>query len=102
MRRSALDRFFENVRSHPDGCWEWTGNLWFWDGHPFMPSRWAYRYWVDEIPDGHRLTRLCALRHCVNPQHLEPSPRVKTAEMADPSTAWGRTKDQKGMLRPCV
>ena len=37
-----------------------------------LAHRWSYEYHVGPIPDGLQLDHLCRVRHCVNPQHLEP------------------------------
>jgi hypothetical protein len=79
--RPAIDRFLEKVdRSSPDGCWLWTGFIWrsgygcFWqeDGASTRAHRFAYEHFVGPIPDGLVLDHLCRVRHCVNPDHLEP------------------------------
>ena len=45
----------------------------FWDGeHTGSAHRFAYELWVGPIPDGLHLDHLCRVRHCVNPDHLEP------------------------------
>lgn len=74
------ERFWAKVR--PTGfCWEWTGfrND---DGYGgFFPTndvpavlahRHAYELLVGPIPDGLVIDHLCRVRHCVNPDHLEP------------------------------
>lgn len=60
------------------GCWLWTGprsRL----GYPTLKvgdehgaHRLAYRLWKGSIPDGLTIDHLCRVRHCVNPEHLEP------------------------------
>lgn len=65
----------------PDGidCWLWTGPI---DvngyGHVNVGSttttahRAVYRGLVGNIPAALELDHLCRVRHCVNPDHLEP------------------------------
>lgn len=77
------DRFWNKVHKIPNGCWEWTANL-FWDGYgQFMAHadgkrvalrahRWAYENIVGRIPKGMVIDHLCRNRKCVNPIHLEP------------------------------
>lgn len=62
-----------------DGCWLWTaarnqnGYGRFWDGVRLVQAhRWSYEYHVGAIPEGLQLDHLCRVRHCVNPEHLEP------------------------------
>lgn len=58
-----------------DGCWLWLGyrNK---DGYAIYSGRSAHRTlytWLrGPIPDGLQLDHLCRVRHCVNPDHLEP------------------------------
>lgn len=60
-------------------CWLWTSvtneagygtmkvRSKFWLAH-----RWVYEQLVGPIPEGLVLDHLCRVRHCVNPDHLEP------------------------------
>jgi hypothetical protein len=87
MDESLLVRFAAKVKSSPDGCWLWTASQ---DGGGYgilgvkegkkMPMRKAHRVsyvlFVGPIPDGLDLDHLCRVRHCVNPDHLEPVTRT--------------------------
>lgn len=61
------------------GCWEWTGYR-FQDGYGGIKNgrswrvahRVLYELLVGRVPLGLQLDHLCRVRHCVNPQHLEP------------------------------
>lgn len=68
---------------NPDtGCWEWTGSIGRtpnsgygkvrWDGRSQRAHRVIYELLVGKIPEGLQLDHLCRVRHCVNPDHLEP------------------------------
>jgi hypothetical protein len=64
------------------GCWGWTASLkgggygqWFSQGKPCYAHRAVYELLVGPIPDGMTLDHLCRIRHCVNPDHLEPVTR---------------------------
>lgn len=67
-----------------DSCWLWTGSLhslgyaraWV-DGTRVYAHRYAYEETVGPIPDGLDLDHLCRVRHCVNPDHLEPVTRAE-------------------------
>lgn len=60
-------------------CWEYAGWL---DKHGYGYTRFEGKTWrahrlsyvllVGDIPDGLVLDHLCRVRHCVNPDHLEP------------------------------
>lgn len=72
-------RFAALYAVDPSGCWPWTG--WtdpngyakFTTGKKaHLAHRWSYEQHVGPIPDGLVLDHLCRVRHCVNPEHLEP------------------------------
>lgn len=60
-------------------CWEWTGYL-NTNGYgtvnignaPRLAHRVVWTVLVGPIPEGLELDHLCRVRHCVNPDHLEP------------------------------
>lgn len=64
-------------------CWEWTGFIdsggygssIAYDGRQQRPHRVVWQMLVGPIPDGMDLDHLCRVRHCVNPDHLEPVTR---------------------------
>lgn len=78
-RRPTLDARFWSKVLKTDGCWLWMagrfstgyGNFSV-HGRPGMAHRFAYELLVGPIPEGLELDHLCRLRHCVNPEHLEP------------------------------
>lgn len=86
-----MDRFLEKIDT--DGpppefdpslgpCWLWTrGRSASTDGYgaffveatrAWHAHRWLWLQVVGPIPDGLHLDHLCRVRHCVNPDHLEP------------------------------
>ena len=74
-----MERFLDKVAISAGGCWEWAafrnadGYGRFNDGQRIVAAhRFAYERFVGEIPDGLQLDHLCRVRHCVNPDHLEP------------------------------
>jgi hypothetical protein len=70
--------FLAKVRMQDDDCWLWTraiqnGYGIFWDGTRNVKAhRYGYELWVGPIPSPLTLDHLCRVRHCVNPEHLEP------------------------------
>lgn len=58
------------------GCWVWTGAVCPTTGYGTVGTSSAHqRSWellVGPVPDGLVLDHLCRVRHCVNPDHLEP------------------------------
>lgn len=77
-RRSSVEERFVAKVDKTDSCWLWMAHTnrdgygCFWDGKQFKAHRWAYERYVGPIPEGLQLDHLCRVRHCVNPEHLEP------------------------------
>jgi hypothetical protein len=74
-------RFWKYVEKTA-GCWLWRGAINS-NGYPAIHSegrrgrqlrahRVAYEMLVGPIPEGMQLDHLCEVKHCVNPDHLEP------------------------------
>jgi len=61
------------------GCWLWLASR-FSSGYAQFKAagknhrahRFSYRAFKGEIPKGLTLDHLCRVKHCVNPEHLEP------------------------------
>lgn len=77
-RTPAADRFW-NLVEVTDSCWLWTGHVlrsgyagFYTPGKVWKAHRWSYTQMCGPIPDGLQLDHLCRVRHCVNPEHLEP------------------------------
>ena len=76
-----------------DDCWEWTAGrfslgygAYELDGKTRLAHRVVYEALVGPIPEGRQLDHLCRVRHCVNPDHLEPvTPRENTVRGVGPS-----------------
>ena len=83
--RSLAERFWEKVE--PTGfCWGWAGSI---DAYGYgrlsikTPRGWrdgkahrlAYELLVGPIPHGLDIDHLCRMKHCVNPDHLQPVTR---------------------------
>lgn len=76
--RPELERFMARVQK-TDSCWLWTGYvrpsgyaIFARAGTTVRAHRWAYQFFAGPIPEGMVLDHLCRVRHCVNPDHLEP------------------------------
>ncbi|MAX33707.1 MAG: hypothetical protein CME72_11665 [Halomonadaceae bacterium] len=78
--KPADERFLEKVSVDESGCWLWNGYV---DRKGYgvfgvsskethKAHRYSYRLHVGEVPEGKQLDHLCRVRHCVNPDHLEP------------------------------
>lgn len=74
------ERFFARVDMDEEtGCWLWLGRG-VWGGYgkfdlngtECYAHRWSYEHVVGPIPEGLFIDHLCRVRHCVNPEHLEP------------------------------
>lgn len=75
------ERFWSKVDKSGE-CWLWTGRL-YPNGYGHhggrrsalgdrLAHRLAYELAVGSIPNGLVLDHLCAVKRCVNPEHLEP------------------------------
>jgi len=68
-------------------CWLWQGYVDKRTGYPYMTveskswrsHRWFYEQLVGPIPEGLTLDHLCRVRHCVNPDHMDPCPAGENA-----------------------
>lgn len=77
---AARQRFWEKVEKPSQAdCWPWLAGCtsrgygdFYYDGKQVRAHRFAYELLVGPIPEGLQLDHLCRVRHCVNPQHLEP------------------------------
>lgn len=79
------ERFWSKVEKTTDGCWLWQGGMYSNGYGQFalggtprrtaLAHRMAYEQCVGPIPQGKDLDHLCRVRHCVNPEHLEPVTR---------------------------
>lgn len=73
--------FWSRVNKDAFGCWEWTGPVvkggYGIHGREKLVHRIAYRELVGEIPEGMVIDHLCAVRHCVNPDHLEATTQAE-------------------------
>ncbi len=80
VRKLASVRFWEKVAvDQPETCWPWIAGLdrhgygvFTHNGRNVRAHLWAYLALVGPIADGLVIDHLCRVRHCVNPEHLEP------------------------------
>ena len=84
MARSAVERFYSKVDFGGAGdCWLWLGALdrggygsfYIAKGRKAKAHRFAYEHMEGPIPAALDLDHLCRVRHCVNPDHLDPVTR---------------------------
>lgn len=87
-------------------CWLWTGTrndsgygTLSWNGKTRLVHRLAYEASRGVIPEGRHLDHLCRIRHCFNPEHLEPkTPRgnVRSSPFTIASRNAAKTHCSKG------
>jgi hypothetical protein len=77
---SLPERWLRRIEVDAAGCWLWTGYIApngygrtsFGQQRGAYVHRVVYEVLVGLIPPGLHLDHLCRVRHCVNPDHLEP------------------------------
>lgn len=76
---SDRDRILRNVVVDDNGCWLWQGAVTSNGygklgrlGRTWSAHRLSYEAFIGAIPDGLTIDHLCRVRHCANPEHLEP------------------------------
>lgn len=90
-------------------CWLWTGAIGRATGYGRTSDgngkvrdahRWIWEQLRGAVPEGLELDHLCRVRHCVNPDHLEPvTPRENTLRGVGASAINARkTRCPKGHL----
>ena len=94
-------RIWRNCIPNPEtGCWEWqisktpngyaSINI---DGKNTMAHRVSYEAFVGPIPNGLTIDHLCRVRHCLNPEHMEPVTRGENSRRAGGlQVAWERRR----------
>ena len=87
MDEKSLERFFAKVEIAD--CWEWTaakhkkGYAQFRaDGSMKQAHRWLWEQLVAPLPRHLELDHRCLVRHCVNPDHLEPVTHAENVRRA--------------------
>lgn len=82
MTQSELKRWRKYTSFSSNGCWTWTGTL-FWNGYGCLKiwlgdkyqhvgvHRLAYEHFIGPIPADREIDHLCRNRACCNPAHLE-------------------------------
>lgn len=101
---NSLERLIAKREIDTNGCWLWIGSL-----HPNGYAsttqgsrrsrdyihRIAYRAIIGPIPLGKELDHLCRVRHCFNPQHLEPVTRIENVRRGIGPAILGRLNGSK-------
>lgn len=99
-----VTKFEVEDRGHETACWVWTGALtrkgyghFSVNSGYFGAHRFAYLHYRGLIPPGMVLDHLCRVRHCVNPDHLEPVTSAEnTRRGLIPLSKWTKTHCPQG------
>jgi hypothetical protein len=80
------ERIWSKISVDESGCWVWLAyrnrggyGCVSWEGMSRLAYRITYTELVSPVPEGLELDHLCRVRHCVNPDHLEPVTRQTNA-----------------------
>ena len=83
-------------------CWLWTGGRqskgyggFSLHRRSVLAHRFTYERLVGPVPDGLELDHLCRVRHCVNPEHLEPVTHRVNIRRGDAGQETGRQQRAK-------
>lgn len=98
-RATVVERLMDQTIKSPSGCWLWTGTLNHqgygvvsYEGRSRSTHRAGYTQLKGPIPEGLTLDHLCRVRHCWNPDHLEPVTMRENLMRGDTWTAINSAK----------
>jgi hypothetical protein len=120
-RKTMEQRFWEKV-DKTETCWLWTAAKFKKDGYGMFYVKnnkiiashiWSWTTLNGPVPDGLELDHLCRVRHCVNPDHLEPvthhenvlrseSPTAKNARKTHCNKGHSNWRVRKNGSRECI
>ena len=102
---TPFEKVMSRVDKQPYGCWLYTGALMA-DGYArvkdasqdvaLLIHRVTYEELAGSIPEGLVLDHLCRVRHCVNPEHLEPVTNAENVRRGFRSRLGDRTHCSEG------
>ena len=102
MPVSAEERFYSHVKKS-ESCWLWTasttkngyGRFAVSHERTQVAHRWLWEQTNGPVPEGLELDHVCKVKHCVNPDHLEPVTRSENQwRNHSPICAQGHLKDR--------
>lgn len=105
MTESIREYIERNVVVDANRCWLWQkardydgyGQGWI-RGTSRKAHRLAYEEWRGEVPAGLQLDHLCRVRHCVNPDHLEPVTNIENIRRGLLGRRWQTDRCIRGHL----
>ena len=97
MKEYCLERFERKFRVTPS-CWIWTSGktsrgygMFVFKGKSMPAHRFAYQFYIGEIPPGNVIRHKCDNPSCVNPDHLEiGTPADNSKDMTNRGRSWGQ------------
>ena len=98
FKKPRAERFWDFVFYEPNcGCWLYAGDdnghgygLFNLHGHRVYAHRFAYEQLVGPVPSGLEIDHKCAVRCCVNPEHLEAVTGAENVRRAAARGAYDR------------
>ncbi len=107
MSLPAVDRVLRRTDQDVFGCWLFRGcrdsngygNVREQGGRSTLKAhRVVYEHFKGPIPEGEELDHLCRVRHCVNPDHLDPVTRQEHVLRGFRNQHYGKIMCHKGHL----
>lgn len=93
-----VERALSNVEKNDKGCWLWKGSLTVRGkyaqmnirGRVVRVHRWLYQKLKKKVSRRLDLDHTCRVRHCINPEHLEPVTRKVNLARGVGGKPWSR------------
>ena len=99
---SIDDRFWNNIKVDENGCRLWQGKLredgyarFSVSGKKIYVHVFSYKKYKSSYQEGLELDHLCRVRHCSNPDHLEPVTKLENYRRGNGGKNLGKLQSSK-------